>query len=182
MRISAVSVFVLFVLLSVAVNALQLGWITRDEALAAVYPGAELEAQRVFLTVEQTNRAESLSGEELSTALVARYIARRGGTVIGRAYVDTHNVRTKPESLLISLNTAGQVKRIDVTVFLEPIEYQASERWFRQYQDQKLDDDLALQRKIRPIAGATLTVIAANEAVRRVLAIDQVLQSDTERQ
>ena len=38
-----------------------------------------------------------------------------------------------------------------------------------------LTDDLAVNRAIRPIAGATLTARAASEAVRRVLAIDQVI-------
>ena len=59
-----------------------------------------------------------------------------------------------------------------------PREYQASERWLRQYEAKPLDDDLALQRAIRPIAGATLTAGAANTAVRRVLAIDHVLETD----
>ena len=149
--------------------------ITRDEALAASYPGAAVEAERVFLTPEQVREAAALSGAEVPSALVARYVARRGGEVVGRAYVDTHVVRTKRESLLISLGPDGRVRRIDVTAFLEPREYQASEAWMRQYDQRPLDDDLGLQRAIRPIAGATLTAIATNEAVRRVLAIDRVL-------
>ena len=36
--------------------------------------------------------------------IYARYVARRGGAVVGRAYVDTHVVRTKRESLLISVD------------------------------------------------------------------------------
>lgn len=175
-----IGVVVLVGLLSVTASAAQPGLITRDEALAAAYPGAEVEAERVFLTADQTTRAAALSGGEMPSALVARYIARRGGQVVGRAYVDTHIVRTKRESLLISLDPAGHVKRIDVTAFLEPREYQASERWLAQYDDRQLDDDLDLQRAIRPIAGATLTAIAANAAVRRVLAIDQVLESEAQ--
>ncbi len=167
-------------LLSVTVSAAQPGLITRDEALAAVYPGADVEAERVFLTADQTERAVALSGGEVPSALVARYVARRDGQIVGRAYVDTHIVRTKRESLLISLDGAGRVRRIDVTAFLEPREYQASDRWLAQYDDRLLEDDLALQRAIRPIAGATLTAIAANTAVRRVLAIDQVLESETQ--
>ena len=45
----------------------------------------------------------------------------------------------------------------------------------RQYHAKPLGDDLAIQRAIRPIAGATLTAHAVNEAVRRVLALDRVL-------
>jgi electron transport complex protein RnfG len=150
--------------------------ITRHEALAASFPGAVIEAERIFLTQEQVGRAAALSGVEVPSALVARYVARLGEEVVGRAYVDTHVVRTKRESLLISLGPDGRVRRIDVTAFLEPHEYRAPEAWMRQYRDRPLDDDLGLQRAIRPIAGATLTAMATNEAVRRVLAIDRVLE------
>jgi len=37
-----------------------------------------------------------------------------------------------------------------------------------------------LHRAIRPIAGATLTTIATNAAVRRIMAIDQVLEAKGE--
>ncbi len=156
--------------------AVQGGQITREEALAAVFPQAAVEAERVFLTEPQMARIGELAGVEVESGLVARYVATQGGRIVGRAYVDTHVVRTKRESLLISLGADGTVKRIDVTAFLEPAEYRARERWLQQYDQQALNDDLALQRAIRPIAGATLTAGATNAAVRRVLAIDQVLE------
>ncbi len=167
-----------WLLLASSLATAQGGLITREEALAAVFPGAQVEAERVFLTADQTHRAAVLAGGAAPPALVARYVARRGREVVGRAYVDTHVVRTKRESLLISLDSSGRVQRIDVTAFLEPPEYRAPERWLQQYDQQPLGDDLALQRAIRPIAGASLTAIAANAAVRRVLAIDQVLETD----
>ena len=152
------------------------GRVTRSEALAAVFPGAVVVAQRVFLTQQQMAAAAASAGVEIESALVARYVATSGDTVVGRAYVDTHVVRTKRESLLVSLAADGSVKRVDVTAFLEPPDYLAPERWLRQYDRRRLGDDLALQRAIRPIAGATLTANATNAAVRRVLAIDQVLE------
>lgn len=152
--------------------------ITREEALAASFPGAAIDAERVFLTSEQVREVAALAGSEVPSALVARYVAWRDGEVVGRAYVDTHVVRTKRESLLISLGPEGRVRRIDVTAFLEPREYQAPEPWMKQYHGRPLDDDLDLQRAIRPLAGATLTATATNEAVRRVLAIDRVLTDE----
>ena len=164
-------------LLAGAASASQGGRITREEALAAVFPGAVVEAERVFLTEQQMAEIAEIAGVEIESGLVARYIATRGNTVMGRAYVDTHVVRTKRESLLIALEADGSVRRVEVTAFLEPPDYLASERWLRQYDRRHLDDDLALQRAIRPIAGATLTANATNAAVRRVLAIDQVLEA-----
>jgi len=150
--------------------------ITRDEALALAFPGAAIRAEQLFLTPEQQKRAAATGGVEVSSALVARYVATKEGQPVGRAYVDTSTVRTKKETLLISLDAAGRVKRIDVTAFLEPAEYHAPEAWLRQYRDRALSEELGLNKAIRPIAGATLTARAVNAAVRRVLAIDQVLQ------
>ena len=171
-------------LLRAAIAALVVTWatpasaqMTREEALAAVYPGAAIRAEQIFLTPAQRKAALTDAGVDLTTSLIARYVATRDGTVVGHAYVDTHTVRTKKESLLISLDEAGRVLRIDVTAFFEPAEYRASEPWLRQYEDRALTDDLAVNRAIRPIAGATLTARATNDAVRRVLAIDAALQA-----
>lgn len=149
---------------------------TRREALETAYPGAEIRAERVFLSAAEKDAAQRLSGEEISSSLVARYVARREGRVIGRAYVDTHVVRTKKESLLICLDAEGAVRRIEVTAFLEPPEYLASAPWYAQFAGRKLNDDLRMSRGIRPIAGATLTAQAATDAVRRALAIDRALR------
>ena len=148
---------------------------TREEALAQAFPNAEIRAERVFLTEAQRSAAQAQSGVEIPSLLIARYVATEAGELVGSAYVDTHVVRTKNESLLISLDTEGQVKRIEVTAFLEPLEYMAPEAWLAQYEGQALNDELNLNRTIRPVAGATLTARATTMAVRRVLAINAVL-------
>lgn len=154
----------------------QPGVVSRQEALNAVFAGAAVRGDRVYLTAEQAERVAELAGEEPRTRIFARYVARRDGVVVGRAYVDTHVVRTKRESLLVSVHPDGRLRRIDVTAFLEPPEYVAPERWMRQYHDRPLGDDLAIRRAIRPIAGGTLTTHAVNSAVRRILALDRVLE------
>ena len=158
----------------------QFGLITREEALASAFPDATAAAERIFLTDEQAERIETIARVALDSKLYARYIVSRSGVVIGRAYVDTHQVRTKKESLLVSLDASGRVQRIDVTAFLEPPEYIAGPSWMRQFYGKPLDGDLAIQREIRPIAGATLTARAVSQAVRRVMAIDQVLTAEVE--
>jgi hypothetical protein len=150
--------------------------LTREEALALAYPGGTFAADRVFLTADQQKRAAAAAGVEIGSALIARYVATIDGQLAGRAYIDTHTVRTKKQTLLISLDAAGRVKRVDVTAFLEPMEYQAPQVFLNQYRERALSEDLRLQRAIRPIAGATLTAVAATDAVRRVLAIDSVLK------
>lgn len=154
------------------------GLMTRDEALEAAFPGAQIQAQRLFLTQQQLQTAQQLAGVKVPSALIARYLARRAGNPIGRAYVDTHVVRTKKESLLICLDAQGRVQRIEVTAFLEPPEYLAPPAWLQQYNGNTRTSDLNLKRSIRPLAGATLTTQATQQAVRRILAIDHVLQME----
>lgn len=151
--------------------------VSRDEALASAYSGAAIRTEQVFLTAAQQKRVADAAGTETVSAFVVRYVATKDGNVVGRAYVDTHTVRTKKESLLVMLDANGRVARVEVTAFLEPAEFHAPEAWLRQYKDRTLAPDLALNRAIRPIAGATLTARATNNAVRRVLAIDQVVQA-----
>jgi hypothetical protein len=126
--------------------------ITQEEGLAAVYPGATVRTEQVFLTPSQRKQVLMGGGTDVLPTPIARYVAMKDGKVIGRAYVDTHAVGTGQESLLISLDATGQVLRIDVTAFQEPL---------------------------RPIAGARLTARETTSAVRRVLAIDAVLQLET---
>lgn len=176
-RRCARSVWLVASLLGLSVASALSAPISREEALALAFPRAAIEAERIFLTAGQLADASEHAGTAIATGLVARYVATRDGRRVGRAYVDTHVIRTKKESLLVSLDATGAVLRIDVTAFLEPGEYEAPSRWMRQYDGRALADDLAVERVIRPIAGATLTAHAVNDAVRRVLAIDRVLES-----
>jgi electron transport complex protein RnfG len=168
------------VLLAAAAPA-QSGVVSREEALESAFTGAAIAADRVYLTADQADRIAELSRGSAPSRIYARYVATRNGVVVGRAYVDTHVVRTKSESLLVALTSDGAVRRVEVTAFLEPRDYLAPQAWLRQFDSQPLNDDVALQRAIRPIAGATLTAQSATDAVRRVMAIDEVLEGQGRR-
>src|SRR5262252_5597259 len=104
--------------------------ITREEAMQAAFPGAEIQSSMVFLTDQQMKDASKISGVSVNTALVAVYKAVKDGTELGRAYLDTHVVRTKKESLLIILDSTGKLKRVEVVTFLEPPEYMPPDIWY----------------------------------------------------
>jgi electron transport complex protein RnfG len=153
--------------------------ITVEEALELAFPGAITERQTLFLSDDQRDNAEKESGSEVSSALATRYVAMgENGAVLGWAYLDTHRVRTLPETLMVVLGSDGAVRRVEVVTFREPREYMPREGWYGQYEGQQLDDDLALKRDIRPVTGATLTARATTEAVRRVLAIHAVVERE----
>ena len=149
--------------------------ISVEEALNLAFPDATTARETLFLSEEQQKTVAEQSGAEITSALATRYVAKgEDGAVRGWAYLDTHRVRTLPETLMIVLDADGKVQRVEVVTFREPLEYMPRKGWYTQYDGQILDDDLALKRDIRPVTGATLTARATTEAVRRVLAIHAV--------
>lgn len=146
-----------------------------DEALALAFPGALIERGTVYLTPAELERASALAQVEVAGAVVHPYVAVRDGVRAGTAYFDTHQVRTLEETVMVALGPEGTVKRVETIVFAEPADYLARPKWYEQFRGRSLDTDLALGRGIRGMTGASLTARATTAAVRRVLALDQVI-------
>ena len=89
--------------------------------------------------------------------------------------LDTHQVRTLAETLLVVLDPTGSIAATYVMAFHEPLEYRPNERWLALLKARGLSDDLRVGRAIVGITGATLSARAALGSVRRSLAIYEVL-------
>ena len=152
-----------------------------EEALGLAFPGCRIERRSVFLTDRQLAAARRLAGAELPSALVRPHRATCGGKPGGTAYFDVHRVRTLPETVMVAIGPDGRVARVEVVAFREPLDYVPRDAWYRQFDGERLDRDLALDRDIRGVTGATLTARATTEAVRRVLAVHRVLAEAGER-
>ena len=149
--------------------------LTVDEALALAFPGAAIERGTIFPTPAQLESASRLAGEKILATIVHPYVARQDGAVVGTAYFDVHVVRTLAETVMVTVDPAGKIGRIEVLSFDEPPEYLPRTPWYRQFDGRPLDAELELQRAIRPVAGATLTARATTDAARRVLALHRAL-------
>ena len=154
--------------------------LTVDEALGLAFPDAETRRESLFLTEEQLADVEARSGVADQGAIVTRFTARVGGSISGYAYLDTHRVRTLPETLMIIVAPDTTVRHIEVVAFREPMEYLPPDSWYRQIEGQGLSPELQLKRRVRPMTGATLTARATTDAARRVLAVHHVLASSAE--
>lgn len=148
---------------------------TQSEALARAFPSATVERVTAVLSPADLARVAELSGEQPASALVYPYRAYRDGRLVGTAYFDVHKVRTLPATVMILVGADGRLGRVEVLAFNEPQEYMASDRWNAQFNGRALDDNLQIKRDISGIAGATLTARATTRAVRRILAVHQVL-------
>lgn len=148
----------------------------KDEALRLAFPDAErIEARDIFLTGEQRAAIEDRAKSKLDSDLLTVYVGHRAGAVQGYAVLDTHTVRTLPETFLIVLSPQGVVSATHLLAFYEPLEYSPPARWLGQFDHATLTDDLRVGRGIVAITGSTLTSEAVTGSVRRALAIYDVL-------
>ncbi len=152
----------------------------RNEIAQLAFPEAdEVEAVDFFLTDEQRGRIQGLASSELDSNFLTIYVGRQDGRVVGYAVLDTHLVRTLPETFLIVLGEHGEVSSTFVMAFHEPLEYMPHERWLALLEDQELEDGLRLGRGIVGLTGSTLSAHAVLGSVRRALAAHQVLIAES---
>lgn len=173
---AAARILIAGAILGIALAAQARVYMTQQQALASAFPpGTKVTRQAHFLTPEQFAAARRASGVEFKDRMIVRYVGTNGAGVAGYAYFDTHRVRTLPETVMVVVDAQGKVDKIEILSFDEPPEYQPKERWFEQFRGRRLDDDLSLRRKIRPISGASLSGRAIVNASRKVLALHHVL-------
>lgn len=145
---------------------------TQKDALAVAFPGAAPERRTAFLTDAQAKAVEAAARSRLPSKVWTYYVA--GSTT---AYFESHLVRTMNETVMVVVGAGGEVRFVEILSFIEPDEYMASKRWLDQLSGRRLDDELALRRGLRNIAGASLTAEAVTRSVRRALAVHQVLNA-----
>jgi len=150
-------------------------YLTPEEALALAFPGCTLERRTEYLDRDEAKRVETLAKGALGARVVRPYVATKDGKLVGTAYFDGHQVRTKNEVLMLVVAPDERLKRIEVLSFAEPPEYLPKPAFYAQFAGKKLSDELVVGRDVRGVAGATLSANATGAAARRVLALHRVL-------
>lgn len=148
---------------------------SKDEAMKLAFGGdATVEMISLFPTDDEAAQIEQLAKMKLESKLFSFYVGKKQDSIIGYAAIEAHNVRTKPETLLVVLDPNGNLRQVVTLAFHEPPEYQPPERWFAQLINHGLDE-LSFGKDIQGVAGATLSTRAALNSARKVLAVFQVM-------
>jgi len=134
---------------------------------------ARVEMLSLFLTDRQVEEIQRQAKVKIDSALFTFYVGKQGENLLGYAAIETHTVRTRPETLLIVLSPEGELRRIEVLAFHEPPEYQPPTRWFAQLYQQPLEA-LDFNAEVQAITGATLSSRSALDSARKVLAVFEV--------
>lgn len=150
-----------------------------EGALNQAFPasrGCRTRTESHSLTAPEVQRARALAGAPILSAMAVRYVGYCHSRPAGYAYLDTHRVRTRLETLFFVVNLRGQLQKVEVLSFGEPLPLMPGRRWYDAFRNARLGPDLALRRKIPVPQGASPAGPATVEATRRVLALDEVIK------
>ena len=155
---------------------------SKEEAFELAFgAGAEIESLPLFLTDGQTEQIEKIAQAKLDSKLFTFIVGKRAGQILGYAAIESHNVRTQPETVMILLSPTGQLQRVEMLAFHEPPEYQPPTRWFERLYGKSIGD-LRMNQGVDGIAGATLSSQASLSGIRKVMAIYQIAMKEGETQ
>jgi hypothetical protein len=169
-----------FILFGAAASAFAAGparagvLLTEPAALARAFPTPP-RRKTLYLTEEQVAAVEKLAHSRLPSPVVTVFLGRAPDGSAQHAVLDTHVVRTMPETVLTVVSADGSLRMALVLQFGEPPDYLPRPGWLDTLQHRALDDELWPGRGVRRVTGATLTVQSLTEAVRRGLAVDALL-------
>lgn len=147
---------------------------SKEEAFELAFgTDAQIEDLPLFLTDEQTAAIEKLALVKLDGQLFTFYEGRKKGQLLGYAAIESHTVRTQPETLLIVLSPRGELVKAEILAFHEPPEYKPPAAWFARLYRRPVAE-LRLNQGIDAISGATLSSRASLDGIRKAMAVYQV--------
>lgn len=165
----------LFVSLIISSSTLAQVFKTQKEALKQAFPdGYTITRKVLFLTDEQVDKIQKLAKSKVESKLVTYYVGSEEDTTVGYAFFETKIVRTKPVTFMLVVNPNGTIRYVDILAFYEPLDYIPTSKWLDLFKAKILNDNLWPRRDIHHITGATLTVQAITQEVRKILAIYQI--------
>ncbi len=151
-------------------------YLSQKQALAEAFPDASrIDRRTVLLRNSEVAKIEAMTHVKVEVRVVVFHTAYREDELLGYAHIDVHNVRTKPEALMIVLSPEGTVRSVRILAFHEPLDYRPTDRWYRQFVGKGKGEGLRIGRDIHGVAGSTLSTQAAADGVRRMLAYWEVL-------
>ena len=128
-----------------------------------------------FSPDEKVKLSEQLKSKRVNdTATV--YICEAHGKVISYGFVDDVKGKDRMITYLVAVNPNGSVKDIDVLVYRESYGGEIAYDSFRkQFREKTVSDKLQSGRDIKNISGATISVHAITNGVKKILSMFEII-------
>jgi len=147
------------------------------DAMAIAFPhGERVERRVVALTDAQLAAVAARTGLAAPNRIFTLWVGRAGDEVTGYAVVDDVRGKAQPITFLLAVDRALTVRAVEILAYRESHggEIRAA-GWRDQFVGRGPDDPLRVGHDVANIAGATISVRAVTDGVRRALAYLAVL-------
>jgi len=147
--------------------------LTRDQALALVFPGAPRVVElRHLLSPEESAAAERRTGGRLEEGGFYLYAAERDGVPVSYAAIVAEIGKVRPITHIVEVRPDGSCGRVAVMIYRESHGADvASPRFMAQYEGKSLADPIRVDKDVINVAGSTLSAHAICRGVRKALAV-----------
>lgn len=154
--------------------------IGRDDAIRSIFGDSATTATRtIYLTEGERDTLQRRAQAPIERKRVTYYRVSVGDSLVGYAFVDRHIVRSLSETVLIALSTTGVVRAVEILAWNEPDDYRPSGRWLERAQGQTEPVEVRPGESMPNIAGSTLSARALTAAIRRAIALGEMILSPT---
>ncbi len=153
-------------------------YLTKKEALAVAFPGAEqIKKEKKWLTDTQREAIGKILGEEYKERRLTYYFGLNDdGQPLGAMVIGNEIGRSYPITFMVVINPDGTVKDVEIMVYREPHGWEVRfesflSQFFGRDAGNPFDD-------ISNITGATLSVRSMTRGVKKTVAGYQVIFLD----
>ncbi|MEE2975421.1 MAG: FMN-binding protein [Thermodesulfobacteriota bacterium] len=165
----------LLLILFLTVESHSTVWMTIPEALDTYFPNYKVKKGKIYLNKKTMARLEKTTRSEFKDKIYTYYEAYKGNKRVNTAFVDTHILRTRTETIFVVFNNKGKVQSVEVLAFYEPEEYIMTKKWLKQFDGKNLRQKLIPREDIIEVSGATISSHETTKAIRRTMGLYNLL-------
>jgi len=152
--------------------------LTRDEALRQIFGSkAQVSVRSAYLTDGQMDSVRRRAQAPFTQRRVTYYVVQ-SDSALGTAFVDQGIIRSQTGTILIALDPGGRVRAVEILAWNEPDDFLPSERWLERARGLSRPANTRPGDAMPHIAGATLSARAITAAIRRAMALREILAID----
>lgn len=174
--ISVLTTFVLASSICATAQAQGVYFSTR-QVLGEFFKSSERVSYKKLNTRDHAAKLESHLGYVPKRDSYVVFVAYTGDRIDGYAVVDDEQGQHQPITFVTHLSAAGRVQRTEVMVYREGYGQEIREsRFRRQFVGKGIDNPIRLNKDIDAISGATISCRSMTAAVRRAVALVEVIR------
>jgi Na+-translocating ferredoxin:NAD+ oxidoreductase RnfG subunit len=170
---------VLAALLGAAPGGADAEYLSEADAPKAMFPESTgIERRTLDLDEAETTWVSRTLARRIDARQYPYLVVRRGSETMGVLFVLDVAGQSRPITFAVAIGADGAVREMRVLVYREPQGEQIREaRFRRQFVGKRIQDPLSLGRDVDAITGATISSRSATYAVRKALALSEVLRA-----